>query len=252
MDAVVHQTVKRCGSTRCRSPDRRWPGARGRISIKHASAWGRSIRPKRRPTPTARTAAVQHPHPHAQPWCEAHRTGIPNPQRPGSHRIAPPRTSSRPAWHVGATPVAIPPKPAAPGVGRRSDASRDHGARNPHHPGPAAAIATCVAPTETRNAPGLGARATPVAIPPKLAAPGVGRRSDASRDHGARNPRHPAWPPPSRLASLPQEPATLPALTHERRQSRSPQNPQRPGWDVGATPVAITTPGIRTTPARPP
>jgi len=185
------------------------------------------------PSPPALLRCNTHTHMHS-PGAKHTAPQSPTPAAPG---VASNRTS---------------PNLVTPGLACRSDASRDHGARNPHHPSPAAAIATCVAPTETRNAPGLGARATPVAIPPKLAAPGVGRRSDASRDHGARNPRHPAWPPPSRLASLPQEPATLPALTHERRQSRSPQNPQRPGWDVGATPVAITTPGIRTTPARPP
>ena len=36
----------------------------------------------------------------------------------------------------------------------------------------AGAIATCVAPTETRNAPGPGARAAPVAIPQTRSARG--------------------------------------------------------------------------------
>ena len=55
MDAVVHQTVERCGSTRRRPPDRRWPGACRGISIKHARGWRavgeRGIVTRSRPRP---------------------------------------------------------------------------------------------------------------------------------------------------------------------------------------------------------
>ncbi len=55
MDAVVHQTVERCGSTRRHPPDRRWPGACRGISIKHARGWRavgeRGIVTRSRPRP---------------------------------------------------------------------------------------------------------------------------------------------------------------------------------------------------------
>ena len=91
-----------------------------------------------------------------------------------------------------------------------------------------------------------GAKHTAPESPTRSARGGIESHLPEPRHaRAALNRTPPALPPPSRLASLPQKPATLPALTHERRQSRSLQNPQRPGWDVGATPVAITAPGIR-------
>ena len=188
MDAVVHQTVERCGSTRRRPPDRRWPGACRGISIKHARRWRaageRSIVTRggrwragdrhRQPATTtcsplrqthARTAAVQQPQLHAQPWC-------------GNQAPAPP--GHRPILRGGPpTPFAAAAAPTShPGAASTSP----HAAPTSPHAAPTSPHA---APTSSRVASASSRVASTPSqpAPVHVGAPAGAKAASMSRDH---------------------------------------------------------------------
>ena len=150
MDAVVHQTVKRCGSARCRSPDRRWPGACMGISIKHARGWRAvgtwPVVTHRQPRPPAaalrqtgiRTAAVQQPRVDAQAWC-----GKRTPAPPFSAAAAPTlrRAASASSHAASTSSQSAPVHVGAPAGANAASITPDHVA------GRTATFAAAAAPT---------------------------------------------------------------------------------------------------------